>query len=303
MNSVLVLYGGISDEREVSMQSGQAVINALRTCGYDVASYDPATGMDGLQKAIKSADVVFPALHGKGGEDGEIQELLEKLGKPFVGPGSQASKLCFDKWEYKQHLLAHNYPCPKGALVDKSQIWEHELTKQAFVLKPATGGSSIDTFIVRDPSTIDKEAIEKTLDRYGHMLLEELISGTETTVAVLGDKALPMIEIVPPSNQEFDYENKYNGKTQELCPPLHISADLQKQAQELAVSVHRSTGCVGMSRTDIIITPSGHLYILETNTIPGLTDQSLLPKAALAAGIDMPKLVKMLVEDAIKRAA
>jgi D-alanine-D-alanine ligase len=134
------------------------------------------------------------------------------------------------------------------------------------------------------------------------MLLEELIDGQEITVAVLADKVLPVIEIIPPQDAEFDYENKYNGKTQELCPPQHISEDIQKQAQELALRIHKELGLRDFSRTDIMIRRSdSKLFVLETNTIPGLTDQSLLPKAAAVGGINMPTFVKMLVEAARAR--
>jgi D-alanine-D-alanine ligase len=134
------------------------------------------------------------------------------------------------------------------------------------------------------------------------MLLEELIEGVELTVGVLGDQALPVIEIIPPSDGEFDYENKYNGKSQELCPPRHVDQNIQKQAQEIAVHIHRSLGLRDMSRTDIIIRRSDNvLFTLETNTIPGMTDQSLLPKAAAVAGYSMPELCDTLVRRALQR--
>ncbi len=303
MYTVLVLAGGSSNEREVSLRSGEAVRQALQANGYEVSVYDPKDGKETLDGLLGSVDVVFPALHGQGGEDGTIQAYLEAKGKPFVGPDSQASELCFDKWRYKQHVINRQFLCPKGALVHKDNIWKNELSKGPFVLKPVSGGSSIDTFIVREPSATDNLAIEKALNNYDEMLLEELILGIETTVAILGNQALPMVEIVPPADQEFDYENKYNGKTQELCPPQNIGQNLQHTAQNIALEIHRSTGCKGMSRTDIIITPEGQLYVLETNTIPGLTDQSLLPKAAQAAGINMPELVKILIEDALNQAS
>jgi D-alanine-D-alanine ligase len=299
MKHVLLLAGGDSGERGVSLKSGESVRKALIKGGYTVTVFDPIEGFDVLQEKLRDIDIVFPALHGEGGEDGVIQEFLEQQDIPFVGAGSEASRLCFDKWAYKEHLLANKFPCPNGILVDSDSFWDNPLSHQPFVLKPYDGGSSIDTFVVRDPMTMDTDAIRDALDRYDRMLIEELIIGVETTVAVLGDTALPMVEIIPPSNEEFDYENKYNGKTQELCPPAHVSPKIQIQAAKLAQDIHQSTGCKDMSRTDIIVTPHGMLYVLETNTIPGLTDQSLLPKAALAGGLTMPQLVETLVKSAV----
>ena len=153
------------------------------------------------------------------------------------------------------------------------------LVKSPFVLKPVSGGSSIDTFIVRDANDVPLEAIMHALQKYGSMLLEQLIVGVELTVGILGDEPLPVIEIIPPTNGEFDYENKYNGKTQELCPPKNVSAAVQKRAQKLALRVHRAAGCRDLSRTDMIYEPNtDSLYVLETNTIPGMTAQSLYPK-------------------------
>ncbi len=295
MKHILVLAGGNSDEREVSLKSGASVKKALTAYGYIVTMFDPIDGLDSLQKNLPGIDAVLPALHGEGGEDGSIQEFLEQQDIPFIGSGSVASRLCFDKWAYKEHLLINKFPCPNGALVDNDSFWDHLLSEQPFVLKPYDGGSSIDTFIVRDPDTMDTDAIRDALERYDRMLIEELITGIETTVAVLGDRALPMVEIVPPADQEFDYENKYNGKTQEFCPPKNVSPEMQIQAAKLALDIHKSTGCKDLSRTDIIVAPDNSLYVLETNTIPGLTDQSLLPKAALQAGLTMPDLVDTLV--------
>jgi D-alanine-D-alanine ligase len=179
---------------------------------------------------------------------------------------------------------------------------QHELTTRPYVLKPCDGGSSLDTFIVRNPQQANTAAMEHAFDTYQEMLLEELISGSEITVAILGEQALPVIEIIPPADEEFDYENKYNGKTQEICPPQHLPEAVQHQAQQLALHIHTLIGCSGMSRTDMILDAQDRLFVLETNTIPGLTDQSLLPKAALQADIPMPQLVEILIEDALTRA-
>lgn len=298
MKNIVVLAGGTSNEREVSLRSGEAVAAALRAKGYTATIKDPATDLHGLG----SPDAVFPALHGEGGEDGVVQAALEAARIPYVGSGVAASALCFDKWMYRQVLQAAGLPIAQGEMVTVESIWQSSLTKRPFVLKPARGGSTIDVFIVRDLDTINKPKIEASLRRYGLMLLEELVSGVEMTVGVLDEKPLSVVEIIPPSGGEFDYENKYNGETRELCPPEHISESLQAQAAELAARAHTLTGCRDLSRTDIIATPEGALVILETNTLPGMTDQSLFPKSAAAMGIPMVELIDRLVQNALSRA-
>ena len=299
MTKILVLAGGDSDEREVSLRSGGAVHAALQTAGYDSELLD--YNADQVADAqLMRADVVFPALHGIGGEDGQVQSRLEKLGLPFVGSDSASSALCMDKRRYKQHVRG-TIPVPEGELVDLGSVWQSPLTARPFVLKPSDGGSSVDTFLVRDTENMDRQGIEAAFARHPQLLLEELISGIEITVAVLGDQALPAVEIIPPAGGEFDYANKYNGATQELCPPANVAEELQRTAGEYALEAHRLCGCRDMSRTDMIITADNQMYILETNTIPGLTSQSLLPKEAAAAGITMPELAGQLVEAALAR--
>lgn len=300
MARVLVLDGGTSDEREISLRSGTSVIAALRAAGHDVREYDTASGIN--TATVADTDVVFPVLHGKGGEDGVLQAQLDALGVPYVGTGADASARCFDKWQFKQLLSAHDLPQAAGTLVDETGFWASELIRSPFVLKPNDGGSSVDTLIVRNLAQRPHKATIQTLfARHDHMLFEALIPGAEITVSVLGEMALPVVEIIPPESGEFDYENKYNGKTQELCPPEHVSAAAQLQAQDLALRTHKLAGCRDFSRTDMIIDSRGSIYILETNTIPGMTDQSLFPKAAAAAGITMPQLVDRLVQMALER--
>ena len=296
--NVLVLSGGISAERDVSLRSGKAVADALGSSGHTVSVYDPKDGESGLLQAAQTVDVVFPALHGVGGEDGVIQGLLEANHIPCVGSDSTASQLCFHKQHYKDFLHQHGILMPSGELISETTFDTSVFSKAPFIIKPVDGGSTIDAFIVRDVTNYDYVAITSALRRYGQMLIEQLVTGVEITVGVLDDQPLPVIEIIPPENQEFDYENKYNGATQELCPPAHVSVRLQQQAQQLAGNIHRLTGCRGMSRTDIIIDEQDKLWVLETNTIPGLTDQSLYPKAARTAGVDMPELVDRLVRSA-----
>jgi len=297
MKHITVLAGGPSNERAVSLRSGKAVTEALTAAGYATTIVDP---QDGLQN-INTTDIVFIALHGALGEDGTIQRQLETRGIAYTGSGVAASKLCFNKERYKQLLTEHGILVPQSETVTAASVWNNPLIQQPFVLKPVDGGSSIDTFIVRNPAQANRNAIRAALAKYPAMLLEELIVGTEITVGILNEAALPVIEIIPPADAEFDYENKYNGKTQELCPSLTISQAKQKEAQRLAKRIHQLAGCQDVSRTDMIIDSEGKLVVLETNTIPGMTEQSLYPKAAATAGIPMQQLVDMLVKQAAVR--
>lgn len=291
---ISVIAGGTSDEREVSLRSGRAVSAALERAGHNTTLHDPSTGQL-TRESVMGYDAAFPIIHGKGGEDGTLQQQLETLGIPYVGSGIESCRLPFDKSAYKRLLDARDILTPKGDITNTTGLRQHELVRKPFVLKPYDGGSSVDTFIVRDVHDAPWDDMQKALEKYGDMLIEELISGSEITVGVLDDQALPIIEIIPPADGEFDYQNKYNGATQELCPPEHVSEDTQARAQRLAENIHKLCGCRDLSRTDMIITDAGELFVLETNTLPGMTDQSLLPKAAKVAGYDMTKLCDHLV--------
>lgn len=308
MNTVAILSGGDSDEREVSLRSGASVAAALaapenKSRDYDVVMIDLRDDFAAQKATVQQANVIFPVLHGRGGEDGTIQKQLEDWGVAFVGSDSAASERCFDKWQYKQFVRKHDVLVPAGELVNSMQFVDCPFSKKPFVLKPFNGGSSVDTLIVRDRQTFDPAVLADIFTRHPSMLLEELIDGIEVTVGVLGatPTPLPVIEIIPPASGEFDYENKYNGQSQELCPPQHIPKDIQVKLQDIARTVHKLCGCRDLSRSDFMITASGEIYLLETNTMPGLTDQSLFPKAASVAGLAMPVLIDSLVQTALVR--
>jgi D-alanine-D-alanine ligase len=293
---VLVLSGGTSDEREVSIRSGKNVIKALTVAGYEVTNLDPKIAKNNeLKKACQIADIVFIALHGKGGEDGSLQKKLEQWNTKYTGSSVVSSKNCIDKAIMRRIAENAQITIAAGEYVTGNNYLKSKLINAPYVLKPVIGGSSIDTFVVRKPNKAPIADIELALAKYGKMLIEELIEGTEITVGVLGKKALPVIEIIPPHNQEFDYKNKYNGKTQELCPPQNVSKNIQKKAQQEAEKLHVLFGCRDMSRADFIVKHDGALVLIDINTVPGLTEQSLLPKAAATAGITMTELVTKLV--------
>jgi D-alanine-D-alanine ligase len=298
MTTIHVLAGGSSAEREVSLRSGAAVQQALQAAGYATTLLDPA---DVPLDDIVACDVVFLALHGAGGEDGTLQAQLDQRGAHYTGPGAAASALCFDKWQYRQCVQNQDIPMAEGALVTADSYRAHPLAQEPFVIKPVASGSSIDTYIVRDVRQAPHTEIAEALERHQTMLMERLIVGTELTVGILGDTPLPVVEIIPPADAEFDYEHKYDGSSQELCPPPHLSADVQQRAQGLALRAHQATGCRDISRTDMICTPNSELYVLETNTLPGMTEHSIFPKMAAAADMTMPQLCSRLVELAMHR--
>jgi D-alanine-D-alanine ligase len=296
---ILVLGGGSSDEREVSLRSAKAIADAVKQAGFSLKQADPADGLD-ILNSLEPGTIVFPILHGKGGEDGALQAELERLKIPFLGSGSSSAKDCFDKWQTRQELAKVNIPTASGVLVTKETFPGQELAKKPYVLKVVHGGSSIGTLIARDPGQVSEDQIDQVFKHDDHAVLEELVEGIELTVSILDGQALPVVEIIPPSGEEFDYQNRYNGRTSELCPPANLSEALQQQARAMAEKVHKTMNCRHLSRVDFIARADGSLVVLEINVIPGLTDQSLYPKSAAVAGISMPDLISKFV-DAIKR--
>lgn len=291
---VAVLYGGISPERDVSLRSGKSVYDAAVEAGYDTELVDVTSLVSALVDTFKRYDVVLPILHGIGGEDGQIQTILEKSGVAYLGSDSNVSHTCFFKDLSRKALTEAGIRMPEGGLVTYEEYQHSMLSFVPHVVKPNDGGSSIDTLVVKKPG--ESKSIKELFDKHGRMIVEELVDGIELTVPLIDGLDLLPIEIIPPVGGEFDYDNKYNGKTQELCPPKNISAEKQAEAVELAKKVHESMGCRHISRTDMILTSEGELVVLETNTIPGLTGQSLVPKAAAQAGMSMKDLVDHFIK-------
>lgn len=296
---LVILGGGDSPEREVSLRSAAAVAAAAKSAGYSVAEADPANGfsiLDGLPQST----IILPILHGKGGEDGSIQAEMERRDLIFLGAGSKVSELCFDKWRTRQVLEQAGLPIPLGGFVTRDTYGDSQLAKRPHVLKINHGGSSIGTLIVRQPDKLEPSEINELFDMEKEAVIEELVEGIEVTVPILDQSALPPIEIHPPEHGEFDYENKYNGKSQELCPPPSLTQGQIDDAKKLAENVHRAVACRHLSRVDFIMRPDGSFVVLEINTIPGMTDQSLYPKAAAVAGISMSELVRRFVDMAVR---
>ncbi len=325
---VAVLMGGQSAERSVSLATGMQVLNALNPEKYAVYAIDTATGLaqlpsgqDGAVTALTQLpqlektgqpDVVFIALHGPGGEDGSVQGFLETLRVPYTGSGVLASALAMDKVRFKMLCTSASIPTPAGMTIKKSETSrirraEAEIGQQLgfpVVIKPCRQGSSYGTRLVKDPEEV-AEALKNTFRYDDTALIEECIQGTEITVAVLGNEsdcfALPPVEIIP-KNEFFDFEDKYSlDGAEEICPARLSEADTD-EAKSLALECHRLLGCRGMSRTDMFVTDDGCI-VLETNTIPGMTPTSLLPKAAAAAGISFSELLDKLIGYAVESPA
>lgn len=295
--NILILYGGDSPEREVSLKSGENVSEALKKSGHKTFMHDTLQGFEGIAEYKDKVDLVFPILHGLNGEDGKVQKILEELNMKFLGAGSTASEKSFNKIRAHEIIEKNRIKMPRYREVVIADI-DDQMFSRPYVLKPIEGGSSIDTQIVRSNSSSEIETSKSLLKKYKKMILEELISGREITVPVLGDKCLSVIAIIPPKNEEFSFENKYNDKSQEICPAPreYISAQKQFEAQEISMKIHKTLEIRDLSRTDLILSEDGELFVLEINTMPGMRKESLYPKAAKEAGITMEDLVNQFVK-------
>jgi len=291
---VLVIGGGIGGEREVSLNSARYIFDAINS-SHQKTFYDWDGKQQWLDENLNKYDVVLPILHGEGGEDGQIQAILEKHNTKYLGSDEACSKLCINKDSTQKVLKADNILVPRYRVMSWEEYQESDIAHNPHVIKPVDGGSSLDTFI--DVRTHDPRLsqIKEVFDNYKTLMVEEFINGIEVTVPVLEGQELPLIEIIPPEGEFFDYDNKYNGQTKELCPSVNVSKELQEKAQKIAQRCHVALGCRHLSRVDMIIDRYGQIYTLEINTMPGLTNQSLFPKAAQVVGLSMPDLVECLL--------
>lgn len=300
---VAVVMGGSSAERDVSIQSGTGVMRALASLGYEAQSLDyDARFIDNIREI--APDVVFNALHGPGGEDGQAQALLDFLRIPYTGSGVEASALSMDKHLTKKLLAAEGLPTAAWDLFDLSGGTLPLLPGSLdlpLVIKPRYEGSSSGVIVVKthEQWTNAMIAAAKT---YPQIMAEEFVPGQEFTCGVLGEEALPVVEIIPNADEFYTYEAKYASGGSTHVVPAKIDEDLAARLQMLALSVHRLLGMRDYSRTDFIVTKEGRPYILELNALPGLTPTSLLPDACAAIGISYEALVERLVSYALARA-
>jgi D-alanine-D-alanine ligase len=298
-----VLMGGASSERDVSLRTGAAVAGALRGAGHRVVEIDLRTET-GRELDREPFNLAFIALHGRFGEDGRLQRLLESRGIPYTGSGPEASRVAMDKVDSKVHFKRKGVETPPHRVIlhgESLALWEQCARSLGYpvVLKPAAEGSSVGVTVHDDCSTLLDGAAEAF--RHGKVaLMEKFIRGRELTVGILDGKALPLIEIRP-KGKFFDGDAKYRDpETLYLVdPPL---TELEKRrVQKVARDAHEALGCEGFSRVDLILTALGSIHVLEVNTIPGMTERSLLPKAARAAGIEFPELCQRIVDLAWRR--
>ena len=303
--NVLLLLGGKSGERDISMSTGAAVSQALKRKGFNVTELDTAT--EGALAFIESAkpDVVFNCLHGRYGEDGTIQGVCELLGLPNTGSGLLSSALAMDKARAKTMYASADLLTPSGVSLEYGEDYDVEeiagIVGIPCVVKPSREGSALGVKIIRDAANL-ANAIEEVFKIDNEILIEEMIQGTEVTVGVLGNKeieALPVIEIVP-ENEFYDFDAKYRPGASRHIIPARISDELNEECKRIALEAHRVLGCRGVSRSDLIITAEGECYLLETNTIPGMTATSLLPDAARNVGIEFDDLCELLLNLALE---
>lgn len=287
-----VLAGGKSSERKISILTGKAIRSALDRLGFKNRLIEVDGNIVSNLKKDK-IDLAFLALHGRGGEDGSIQGLLEIVGIPYTGSGILASAVGMNKIFTKEILIAHKITTPKFMVLERADADRVESFKLPFVVKPEAQGSAVGINIVFDKNEIAK-ALQSAFSYDNRILIEEYIPGKEITVGILGEEVLPVIEIVP-RKTFYDFEAKYKKGMSKHIIPAGLPDDIYKKAQHLALKVHNVLGCRDISRTDMIYNPGRGLFVLEINTIPGMTNLSLIPDAARAMGIEFDEIVKKMV--------
>lgn len=306
MTHVAVLYGGISAEREVSLSSGTQVIAALRAAGFDVTPIEVGEDIIAVINALTPRpDAVFNALHGRFGEDGTIQGVLDWLAIPYTHSGVRASALAMDKVAAKAVFAAHGLPVAPGKVVPVDELEAADPLPLPYVIKPMNEGSSVGVEIIRKGD--NRRADVARAWRFGRVaMVEEYIPGRELTVGVMGERALAVTEIIAEAGVFYDYESKYADGGSRHVVPAAVHPDAYDKALGVALAAHRALGCRGATRCDFRYDDTkgepGRLVLLEINTQPGLTPTSLLPEQAAYLGMDFPALCAWMVEQATCRA-
>jgi D-alanine-D-alanine ligase len=296
---VAVLMGGWSAEREVSLRSGKACGDALEAQGYRITRVDVGRNVAEVLARL-APDAAFNVLHGRPGEDGTIQGILEILQIPYTHSGVLASALAMDKPAAKVVMAAAGVPVPRGVVVSRAEAAKVHVIEPPYVIKPPAEGSSVGVFIVQADHAHPPQELSRPDWPYGEeVLVERYVAGLELTCAVMGEEALGVIEIEP-TTRFYDYESKYAPGGSRHILPARISPNIYQQARNLALTAHRALGCRGVSRADFRFDPrlGGDLVCLEVNTQPGMTEMSLVPELAAHAGLSFGELVKWIVEDA-----
>jgi len=306
-----VLMGGPSSEREISIKSGRAVCRALENRNIEFVPVELVSGANtnGYNKVVsdviasKDIDIVFIALHGEFGEDGTVQELLGEMGLPYTGSRPSASRHAMDKIRAKEIFKSNNIPVARHLILEKDSFEKDVDVKSYFenlgqdlVIKPCVGGSSIGMSIINRESDFCN-AVKEAFKYSNRVIIEECITGREITVGIIEDRALPIVEIVP-KRRFFDFVAKYEKGMTEYIVPAEIEKQQYGLCQRIALKAHKALGARSFSRVDMMLNRNNEPVVLEVNTIPGLTETSLLPKAALAAGIDFQELCLKILDSA-----
>jgi D-alanine-D-alanine ligase len=292
---IAVLMGGPGSERQVSLASGNAVLKALQGLGLNAVAVD-VTGT--TIELPPETGLAFNVIHGTFGEDGQLQQALENMGIPYTGAGVKSSRTAFDKNLAKAAFVAAGVPTPRAEIIDVSNGPKLPSFPAPFVVKPPREGSSVGVHIVKDQSKA--EAAMADAAKYGNdILVEEFIEGMELTVGILNDKALPIVHIIPPEGV-YDMASKYpwlsGAKGSQYICPADLDEATTRAVQKAALAAHRSLGVEIYSRVDVLLDSQNRPFVLEANTIPGMTETSLLPKAAAATGISFPELCRTIAE-------
>ena len=306
---VAVLKGGRSLEREVSLRSGANAEAALRRLGHDVLEVDVDQHLVRTLRAERP-DAAFIALHGKGGEDGTVQELLEILEIPYTGPGVLACERAWDKVVAKAHFAAAGVATPLAYAFSQDAFRElgageaipeiRDRLGLPLVVKPAKQGSALGISVAREPGHVPA-ALMSALSYDDRVLLERFVPGRELAISVLGSSepwALPVVEAIPIDRDFYDFEARYTPGLTDFVAPARLPDEIAQEAARLAITCFRALGCRGLSRVDMILDPDDRLWVLEINAIPGMTDTSLLPKAADAAGLGFDEVVERILAEA-----
>lgn len=301
MKKVAVVYGGLSAERDVALMSGATVIDALKQAGYAVDVLDLVKKEELIPWLMSvKPDVVFPVLHGRMGEDGTLQGVLEYLNLPYTGSGVLGSSLAMDKLRSKEVFMAKQIPTAAfnvATSVDQAEQLKANIHYPVFV-KPAQEGSSIGVSRVNTPEQL-VVSVGKALQHDKEVIIEQFIDGAEFTVGIVDNMALPIITMKSP-HEFYDYDAKYISDDTVYSFETGLSESLNQRIQEIALNAFAALGCSGWGRVDLMANKAGELFVLEVNTIPGMTSHSLVPMAADAMGWSLPELVSRIVESALK---
>lgn len=290
---VLIVTGGTSSERKISLISAKSVKAGLEAKNHTVRLFDLKKGKKQLKNLVKKFDVIFPVIHGEEGEGGKLQKFLSTLKVSFVGGDPKGFKIGWYKMPFKKFCEQNSIPTsPWRKIKTKDDIVKFDFP---CVLKASSGGSSREVIILKSSQDLASKACQRLLNSSSDLFVEKYLPGVEVTVAILENKALPVIEIIPPQGGWFDYKNKYSGATREIVGAPSLNEGTKKKVQQIAQTIHQTLNLGPYCRIDFIVFKSTP-YALEVNTIPGFTAQSLFPKAAQAVGLSFPALLDKMIK-------